>query len=93
MKRFTAQPVRQNVFKVKVPSSTTSAQTVWSGGHQVNKKSPIEIWERIDGWTLEVYSRDPLDVSRTPMISSPYKHTYEYFVLAAQANGYGKKND
>lgn len=57
------------------------------------KKKPIEIWERTDGWTLEVYSKDPLDVSGIPLIASPYEHTYDYFVGAAQANGYGKNNE
>ena len=59
----------------------------------MNKKVPIEIWERTDGWTLEVYSKDPLDVSRIPLIVFPHENSYEYFVLAAQANGYGKKNE
>ena len=56
-------------------------------------KTPVEIWERADGWVLEVYSKDPLDVSRIPLIVSPHENTYEYFVTAAQANGYGKRNE
>lgn len=48
----------------------------------------LEIWEREDGWRIDVYSKDPLIVSRYPMTITNPDGTYTHFVEAATAHGY-----
>lgn len=51
-------------------------------------KPVLELWEREDGWTIEVYSREPRDVGYVPLIVPADDGSYRYFVMAAKANGY-----
>lgn len=48
-----------------------------------------ELWRRDDGWTLRVFSRHPLKVSRIPLTTKTVE-TYDDFVTAAQAHGYAR---